>query len=126
MKNKWSSHWKSSKQPRKQRKYVYNAPLHVLRNFFSAHLSKELRQKYTKRNIPLRKGDKVKIMSGQFKGKTGSITKVLLKRRKVIIDGIKQIRKTGEAVPYMIHPSNLMITELNLDDKLRKKALEKK
>ena len=51
---------------------------------------------------------------------------VLLKRRKVMIDGIKQIRKTGEAVPYMIHPSNLMITELNLDDKLRKKALEKK
>ena len=31
-----------SKQPRKQRKFLYNAPLHVRRKIMSAHLSKEL------------------------------------------------------------------------------------
>ena len=126
MEKKWSSHWKSSKQPRKQRKYRHNAPLHIIRKFFSVHLSKELRQKYKKRNIPVRKGDKVKIMAGQFKGKTGNVIKVILKRGKVMVEGLNQIKKTGEAIPYLIQPSKLMILELNLEDKLRKKALEKK
>ena len=69
MKQKFSIHWKSSKQPRKQRKYAANAPLHLRKKFVSANLSKDLRKKQGKRNIPLRKGDIVKIMRGKFKGK---------------------------------------------------------
>jgi large subunit ribosomal protein L24 len=62
MKTDFSKSWKSSKQPRKQRKYLYNMDLHNVKKLMSAHLSKELMKKYGKRNIPIRKGDKVKIM----------------------------------------------------------------
>ena len=62
MKQKFSTKWKSSKQPRKQRKYLANAPLHLKKKFISVNLSKELRKKHGKRNVSLRKGDIVKIM----------------------------------------------------------------
>ena len=126
MKSIFSTSWKSSKQPRKQRKYVYNAPNHIKKKLGSTNLSKELRKKYNKRNIPIRKGDKVKILRGQFKGKVGEITKVDLKNIKVNIDKIELLKKDGNKVPYPITPSNLMITELKLEDKKRKKLLERK
>lgn len=124
MKQAWIKSWKSSVQKRKQRKYRRNAPLHVLRKFFGCNLSKELRKKYSRRNIPLRKGDKIKIIRGQFKGKIGKVEKVLMKRERVYIEGIQITKKDGNKVYYPIHPSNLMISELNLEDKLRKKKLE--
>src|SRR3989338_176397 len=46
MKNKFSTKWKESKQPRKQRKYRANAPLHLRKKFVNVNLSKELRKKY--------------------------------------------------------------------------------
>jgi large subunit ribosomal protein L24 len=64
MKKKWSKTWKSSKQPRKQRKYRHNAPLHIKHKFLSASLSKDLKKKYNIRNISLRKGDRVKNYDG--------------------------------------------------------------
>jgi len=125
MKKKFSTHWKSSKQPRKQRKYLANAPLHVRHKFLSANLSKELRKKYNKRNFPLRKDDEVKIMRGEFKGKTGKVEKVNLKKGKVSISGIFRNKKDGTKVGVYIHPSNLQIIELNLNDKKRIKAIER-
>ncbi|MAG50165.1 50S ribosomal protein L24 [archaeon] len=126
MKIKFSKFWKSSKQPRKQRKYRHNAPLHIKHKFLSVHLSKELQKKYGKRNIPIRKEDKVKILRGQFKTKTGKVVKVLLKKTKLQIEGIENIRKDGTKSYYPIHPSNVIIQELDLGDKRRKKSLERK
>ena len=48
MKTEWSPGWKSSVQPRKQRKYRMNAPLHVKRKFMSAKLDKTLRERFRK------------------------------------------------------------------------------
>ncbi len=126
MKQEWSKNWKSSVQPRKQRKYAKNMPLHLKRKLLSSHLSKELREKYGKRNVPLRKDDKVKIMRGQFKNKTAKVTRVDVKHTKVYLDGVNTIKKDGTKLPYPLHPSNLMIIELYVDDKIRKKVLEKK
>ena len=42
MKKIFSKHWKSSKQPRKQRKYRAKAPLHIKRKLLNVNLSKEL------------------------------------------------------------------------------------
>lgn len=119
----WSKHWKSSKKPRKQRKYVYHAPLHVRHKFLSAHLSKELREKYKKRSFPARKGDEVQIMKGKYKKKTGKITRVNTSKIKVYIDGITRKKVDGSEVQVPIHPSNLKIVNLNLEDKKRIKAL---
>ncbi|MDD4878589.1 MAG: 50S ribosomal protein L24 [Candidatus Nanoarchaeia archaeon] len=126
MMEKWSSNWKASKRPRKQRNYAYKAPLHVKQKFVSAHLSKELRKKHGKRSIGIRKGDKVKIMRGQFKGKTGAVSLVNVKQSKVAVEGIDNIRKDGTKTPYMFVPSNLMITEIMIEDKQRKAMLERK
>jgi len=40
-----------SKQPKKQRKFLYNAPLHLRQKIMSATLSNELRQKYGFRTL---------------------------------------------------------------------------
>ena len=126
MKSKWSKSWKSSKQPRKQRKYILNAPLHIVRKLMSVRLTKDLKQKYSKRNIPVRKGDTVKIMVGQYKGKIGKVDNVDLKHKRVYVEGIFRTKKDGNKIPLASQPSNLMIMDLNLDDKLRRKALERK
>jgi len=126
MKSKWNNKWNRSIQPRKQRKYIYNAPLSTRKKFVSAHMSKELREKYRKRNIGLRKGDKVKIMRGQFKDLTGKVEKVNLRKLKIYVENIKIEKNDGTMSLYPLSPSNLMIIELNLDDKKRIKALKRK
>ena len=126
MKKQFSIKWKASKQPRKQRKYRTNAPLHVRRKMMSINLSKELRKKYGKRNFPVRNGDNVMIMRGEFKGKTGKINLVNYKKKIVIIDMIYRTKIDKTKISVKFDPSNLQIKELNLDDKNRKNALERK
>lgn len=125
MEKKFSRKWISSKQPRKQRKYRYNAPLHIKQKFMSSTLSKELRKKYGKRSIGLKKGDKVRVLRGQFRKHEGKIEKVDLNKTKVVISGVEIVKKDGTKGTYPINPSNIMIIELNLDDKMRRKSLER-
>jgi len=115
-----------SSKPRKQRKFRYTAPLHIRRKLVSAHLSKELREKYKRRAIPIRKGDEVEIMRGKFKKKTGKILRVDLKEYKVYIEGMTRKRTVGTEAQVAFHPSNLRILNLNLDDKYRNKIFERK
>ena len=122
----FSKSWRSSKQPRKQRKYSYNAPLHLRRVFLSSLLSRELRKKLGKRSIPLVKDDEVKIMRGQHKGKIGKITMVNRRKIRVYVDQAYRLKLDGGKSFYPIHPSNLMIINLNLKDKKRKLKLESK
>jgi len=126
MKQKFSASWVGSKQPRKQRKFRANAPLHLRRKMVSVSLSKELKKKHDKRNFPVRKGDNVSIMRGEFKGKSGKIENVDMKKMKVVIDGIYRTKKDGSKVAVMFEPSNLQIKELVLEDKKRKASLERK
>lgn len=125
MSKEFSIHWKSSKNPSKQRKYRKNAPLHIKHKMLAAHLSKDLRNQYKVRALPLRVGDKVKVMRGKFKGTEGKIDKVYLKQLKVSVDSIRVTNKKGTKVAFKIRPSALMITELNLSDNRRVKALNK-
>ena len=125
MKKEFSNKWKGSKSPRKQRKYRANAPLNVKRKFLSSLLSKELREKYSTRNVKIRTEDKVKIMRGKFNKKTGKITGVDVKKTKVFVENIERIKRDGSKVSIPINPSNVMITELSLEDKKRKKSIEK-
>jgi len=125
MKKQWSSKWKSSKQPRKQRKYRYEAPLHIKRKFLSASLAKPLRERYERRSMILRKGDEVIVMKGDIKGTKGIIEKADIKKGKVYIEGVKMKKVDGSEVSRPIAPPNLLITKLNLDDKKRQAVLER-
>ncbi len=124
MKQTFSPKWKSSANRRKQRKYILNAPHHIKGKFLSAHLSKNLRKKYALRSIRVKKGDKVRIMRGQHKNKTGTVGSVDLKDTKVKLDSLFTIKRDGSKSFYPLHPSNVEIQELNLDDKIRKAKIE--
>ncbi|MEM4259678.1 MAG: 50S ribosomal protein L24 [Candidatus Woesearchaeota archaeon] len=119
MKKEFSKHWKSSIQPRKQRKYRYNAPIHIKGKFMNSHLSRELRKKYNRRSIRVVNGDKVKILRGQFKGIEGKVERVDTKHTKIYIGKAELSKKDGSKAFYPIDPSNVIITELNLNDKKR-------
>jgi large subunit ribosomal protein L24 len=125
MKKTFSKSWIRSKQPRKQRKYRANAQIHIRKKLLSVNLNKELRKKYGKRNFPLRKGDVVKIMVGEFKKKRGGVTLVDLKKLRVSIEGIQRAKKDGTKFNVWFNPSNLQIQELNLDDKKRVEAIKR-
>ncbi|MFP4111634.1 MAG: 50S ribosomal protein L24 [Candidatus Woesearchaeota archaeon] len=126
MKSEFSKSWVASKKPSKQIKYRANAPLHIKRKMLSAHLSKELRQKYEKRSMPVRKGDKVIVQRGTHKGKEGSIDSVDTKRECVNISGIDFVKKNGSKAFYPIKITNIMIKDLDMSDKKRKKIVERK
>ena len=123
MKTVFSNLWNKSKQVRKQRKYRANAPSSIKRKFTAAPLSKELREKYNTRSVILKKGDKIKIMRGNNKGSIGKVEKVNLTKEKVSISGIEKTKKDGSKKLLLINPSNVMILELELDDKKRSKKL---
>ena len=121
----WSNKWVSSRQPRKQRKYRYNAPLHVRQKFVSAHLSEVLRGRFGKRSLPLRKGDEVKVMRGSDKGFKGKIERIDLKEGKVYIEGLNVKKVDGSEVLKPKNPSNLLITESKMEDKRRQMIVER-
>ncbi|MCD6414825.1 MAG: 50S ribosomal protein L24 [Candidatus Diapherotrites archaeon] len=112
-----------TKQKRKQRKRNFNAPLHKRHKKMAVMLSPELKKKYKKNHLVVRKGDKVKILRGNFKGHEDEVLKVNLKKYTVHVKGVNNKKMSGEEVPRPIHPSNLMITEIFLEDPKRKKVL---
>ncbi|MBN1792341.1 50S ribosomal protein L24 [Candidatus Woesearchaeota archaeon] len=119
MKKKFSTAWKGSKQPRKQRKYRHNAPLHVRSSFMNVMLSKELVAKHKVKRLRIRLGDKVKVMRGKNKGKEGKVDVLNVKKSNVKMTGVEVSKKDGSKAKAPIQVSNLMIVELNLDDKKR-------
>ena len=119
MKQKFSTAWKGSSQPRKQRKYAANAPIHLKRKLLSVNLAKDLRKKHGKKNIPLRKGDTVIVMRGKFKKKKGKVNEVKTKMEKIYVDGIQVKKKDGSSVNVPMRASNLQIIELNVEDRKR-------
>lgn len=122
----WSKSWKSSKKIKKQRKYVYKAPLHIRGRMLNSNLSKELRKKYKLRSVRVRKGDTVKIMRGKFRSKTGKVERVDMKKLMVYIEGIETIKKDGNKRLLPIHPSTLQIKELNTEDRERLLIIERR
>jgi len=92
----------------------------------ASHLSKELRTKYHRRSFPVRKGDKAKVMRGQFRGVIGEIENVDMKNMKVLVKGAEFKAKAGAAPrKYPLDATKLMLISLNTDDKARVKALER-
>jgi len=122
----WSKSWRRSKQPRKQRKYLLNAPVHIRRKIMSVMLNKEIRELIGVRNIPIRVGDYVKILRGRFRGVEGLVIKVDSKRYRIFVENAKYTTKTGKEVYYPIHYSKVMIMKLNLSDKKRIEILMRK
>ncbi len=72
--------------------------------------------------MKIKKGDKVTIITGKDKGKSGKIVRVLVAENKVVVDGLNMMkkhqrpRKSGEvgsiiSVSMPIHASNVKKAE---------------
>ena len=84
-----------SKQPRKQRKDL------------------------GKRSLPVRSGDKVRVLRGDFKGHEGEILDVDYNSYKVTIEDVTLSKSDGTAVFLPVDPSNLMIIDADTKDDRR-------
>ncbi|KAL0615400.1 60S ribosomal protein L26 [Plecturocebus cupreus] len=110
----------------KNRKRHFNAPFHIRRKIMSSPLSKELRQKYNVRSMPIRKDDEIQVVRGHYKGQQiGKVVQVYRKKYIIYIERVQREKANGTTVHVGIHPSKVVITRLKLD-KDRKKILERK
>lgn len=92
----------------------------------SSPLSKELRQKYNVRSMPIRKDDEVQVTRGHFKSQqVGKVIQVYRKKWVIHIERIQREKANGATVSVGIHPSKVEIVKLKLD-KDRRKILDRK
>lgn len=105
-------------------KMLYMAPMHLVSKQLAAPLSDDLQEKYHRSSARVVEGDSVKVLRGEFKGIEGKVTSVSTERRGIAIEGIKREKLKGGNVDIYIHPSNVIITVLNLEDKWRQSRLE--
>lgn len=115
----WSSDWKASKQPRKQRKYRANAPHHHRGKLLNAALADDVQDKVGTNSLPVREGDKAKVMRGDFAGKTSSVHHVDREDGTVYLEDVERETVSGSETRIAIAPSNLQLVKLNLDDPRR-------
>lgn len=115
-----------SRQPRKQRLALLKAPLHARQKLISAPLSEELREKYGVRSLPVRKGDRVRVVRGDFKGHEGAVVRVDLRKTKIFVEGVTVKRQDGTPRFVPIHPSKVVIVALDLKDEWRRSIVERR
>merc|ERR1711967_15448 len=120
---KYSQNVSSSR--RKSRKAHFTAPSSVRRKIMSAHLNKELIQKYHVKSMPIRKDDEVIVVRGINRGREGKVIQVYRKKYVIHIERVTREKSNGSTVNVGIHPSNVMITKLKLD-KDRRAILDRK
>lgn len=91
----------------------------------SAPLSKELREQYKIKSLPIRKEDEVTVVRGSKKGSEGKVSTVYRLKFAVQIEKLQKEKSSGASIPINIHPSKVVINKLYLDDK-RKALIERK
>ncbi|KAE8749513.1 hypothetical protein FOCC_FOCC003779 [Frankliniella occidentalis] len=111
---------------KKSRKRHFTAPSHVRRQLMSAPLSKELRQKYSVKSMPIRKDDEVQVVRGHYKGQqVGKVVQVYRKKFVIYIERIQREKANGASVYVGIHPSKCVIVKLKID-KDRKNIIDRR
>jgi large subunit ribosomal protein L24 len=117
---------KPIKDPRKQRKLLHNAAAHLRHKLMAAPLAPRLAASKSVKTLPVRKGDTVRIMRGDNKGFEGKISRVDLKNYRIYLEGLTREKVDGTTIFLPIHPSKVMIKNLNLSDKWRKAIVDRK
>lgn len=106
-------------KPSKIRNRTMHHPSLALRSkLMASHLSRDLRKTHHTRSVRVVAGDSVTVLRGEYRSVNGRVDKVDPSRG-VTIGGIKMEKPAGEKLDIYIHPSNLLVTALNLDDKRR-------
>ena len=130
--NCWSISLNMKKNPnvsssrRKCRKAHFTAPSSIRRKLMSAPLSKELRQKYNVRSMPVRKDDEVIVTRGHFKSQqSGKVISVYRKKWVLHIERIQREKANGATVNVGIPASKvILLVEHDFVANSRHKVLE--
>jgi large subunit ribosomal protein L24 len=117
---------KRIKNPKKQRKRLFNAPAHLRHKLMASPLSRELAASRGTKTLPVRKGDTVRIERGDNKGFEGKVSRVDLSEYRIYLEGLTREKTDGTNIFISVHPSKVQIRNLNLDDKRRKDILGRK
>jgi large subunit ribosomal protein L24 len=115
----------SSKAPRKQRRNIRNDTIHANRKRLKCKLDEFLSEEHGISSLVVKKGDLVRIMRGQFRDTEGTVTNVSYSKARVYVDSATTTKADGKEASIPIHPSNLLLVKLAMNDD-RKKAIEKK
>lgn len=100
---------------RKVRKAHFNAPSHIRRKIMSCRLSRELRQKYNVKTMPVRKDDEVQVISGHHKSQqVGKVVRSFRKKYVLHIERVQREKSNGAMVFVGVHPSNVCVL-INFD-----------
>ncbi len=117
-----------SKQPRKQRKSHFQAEYHIRNRKMTAPLSDALRERYGIRRLPIHANDKVIVFQNRSQDEEvkGKVIRVLPQRYAIHIEGHSKEKADGTIVSFPVHPSNVVITSLNLRDKKRRAMIQRR
>jgi large subunit ribosomal protein L24 len=121
---KWKLMPQNPSKPSKQRKLFYQAPAHKIHRLMSAPLSDDLRSSQKRRAYPVRQGDTVKIVRGDYAGIEGKVTEVDTGRQRLYVEGVQREKVAGTSTNVSVHSSKVTITKLNLDDKWRGESIK--
>ena len=113
----------SPHSPRRQRKALYTAPSSERRIRMTVPLSRELRARFHRRAIPLRKGDTVRVLSGSFEGREERVAKVDRRGYAVTLDNVTLKTADEKMKPLSLGVGHLVITRLNLSDPWRRRSM---
>jgi large subunit ribosomal protein L24 len=116
----------ASAKPSKVRRRMFSASSRRLGKIINARLSDDLRTKYAFKTVRIKKGDSVRIVRGEYAGVEGKVTGVVTRDGAITVEGVYRERVKGEQTPVKISASKVLITSLNLEDKLRKARFESK
>ena len=114
----------TSRLPRQQRKALYGADLFERRRRMAIPLSRDLRRRYGRRQLPVRKGDTVRVLSGSYVGREERVAKVDLRGYSVTLDNVTGKTADAKLKPLPIKPNHLVLTKLNLSDVWRRRLLK--
>jgi large subunit ribosomal protein L24 len=117
-----------SKKPRKQRKALFNYKNHHRSKLLSARVADFVREEYGIKALPLRVGDDVRVVKGEFKDFEGEVIEIT-KNLRAKIKEVTFDKADGTEFHPTIHISKLMITKLSKEKKLdpwRAKIIDRK
>jgi len=63
----------------------------------------------------IRKGDRVRVLTGKDRGKEGTVAKVLPSQGKIVVDGVNVARKHVRANPQANTPGGIIDVDMPLD-----------
>lgn len=113
-----------SRLPRRQRKALFTADHFERRRRMAVPLSRELRARFGRRQVPVRKGDTVRVLSGSYVGREERVAKVDRRGYSVTLDNVTGKTADAKLKPLPIRTSHLLLTRLNLADPWRRRVLK--